>query len=284
MVRGKGGHEDRLPLPADVGEAIAAYLRRGRPVERPREVFLRARAPYAPIAAGTVASTVRRACRRAGVAEVGSHRLRHTTACEMVAAGVPLVRIGQVLRHRSLQSTAIYARVDLDQLRLLAQPWPAAEDGVGPMSATLQAHVDDYLRLRRALGFKLERHGRILPQLAAYLEAAGASTVTRELAVAWAMLPASAHPRHWAARLAIARGFAAYLQTIDPATEIPPAGVFAVRYRRPTPYLWSLRDIGRLLDASARAHTAFEGGELRGAVRAARRDGHAGRRSGRVGA
>lgn len=114
----------------------------------------------------------------------------------------------------------------------------------------LHKHVDDYLRLRRALGFKLERHGRLLPQLVAYLEAAGARTVTRELAISWAQLPARAHPRHWAARLAIARGFAAYLQTTDPATEIPPAGVFAVRYQRPTPYLWSTHDICRLLEAA----------------------------------
>jgi integrase len=124
VVHGKGGREDRLPLPADVGAAIAAYLRRGRPASAQRELFLQARAPYAPIAAGTVASTVRRACRRAAIPEVGSHRLRHTTACEMVQAGVPLVRIGQVLRHRSLQSTAIYARVNVDQLRQLAAPWP----------------------------------------------------------------------------------------------------------------------------------------------------------------
>jgi integrase len=124
VVHGKGGREDRLPLPADVGAAIAGYLRRGRPASARRELFLQARAPYAPIAAGTVASTVRRACRRAGIPEVGSHRLRHTMACEMVGAGVPLVRIGQVLRHRSLQSTAIYARVDIDRLRQLAAPWP----------------------------------------------------------------------------------------------------------------------------------------------------------------
>ncbi len=124
VVVGKGARRDRLPLPADVGEAIVGYLTRGRPATQRREVFLRARAPFEPIAAGTVASTVRRACRRAGVAEVGSHVLRHTVACEMVAAQVPLVQIAQVLRHRSLQSTAIYARVDLDQLRLLAQPWP----------------------------------------------------------------------------------------------------------------------------------------------------------------
>ena len=145
----------------------------GRASDR-REVFLRSKAPYEPIASGTVASTVRRACRRAGIAEFGSHRLRHTAACEMVQANVPLVRIGQVLRHRSLQSTAIYARVDVERLRLLAAPWPG---GARAMSA-LQAHVDEYLRLRRALGFKLERDGRLLGQLVAYLEAAGASTVT----------------------------------------------------------------------------------------------------------
>jgi integrase len=116
--------------------------------------------------------------------------------------------------------------------------------------SSLAEHVEDYLRLRRALGFKLERHGRTLPQLVAYLEAAGATTVTRELAISWARLPANAHPRHWAARLAIARGFAAYLQTIDPATEIPPADVFAVRYQRPTPYQWAREDVCRLLQAA----------------------------------
>jgi integrase len=117
------------------------------------------------------------------------------------------------------------------------------------MSA-LAEHAQQYLQARRALGVKLERHGRLLPQLVAYLEAAGASTITRELAISWAKLPAGAHSRHWAVRLSIARGFAAYLKTIDPTTEIPPAGVFAVRYQRPTPYLWTQRDISRLLDAA----------------------------------
>ncbi len=126
LVRGKGTRLDRLPLPEEVGEAIAAYLTRGRPKSDRREVFLCARAPYEPIASGTVASTVRRACRRAGIKEVGPHRLRHTLACEMVKAQVPLTEIAHVLRHRSLQSTAIYARVDLDQLRELAAPWPGS--------------------------------------------------------------------------------------------------------------------------------------------------------------
>lgn len=129
LVRGKAARMDRLPLPVDVGEAIVGYLRRGRPPSSSsrREVFLRARAPFSPIAAKTVSSTVRRACQRAGVPVIGAHRLRHTAACEMVASGASLVSVGQVLRHSSLQSTAIYARVDIEQLRRLAVPWPGSD-------------------------------------------------------------------------------------------------------------------------------------------------------------
>ena len=128
VVRGKGPRSDRLPLPADVGQAIAFYLRRGRPLSDRRQVFLADRPPVRPIASGTVASTVRRACRRAGVPEVGSHRLRHTAACEMISAGAALVEVAQVLRHHSLQTTAGYARVDLQRLRGLAAPWPGSAE------------------------------------------------------------------------------------------------------------------------------------------------------------
>jgi len=115
---------------------------------------------------------------------------------------------------------------------------------------TLSGHVEYYLRLRRALGFKLERAGELLPQLVAYLEAEGATTVTSELAIAWARLPERARPNHWAQRLAVARGFARYLQTLDPTTQVPPSGVFPTRRHRPTPYLWSAADIAGLLDAA----------------------------------
>jgi len=90
-VHGKGRRDDRLPLPADVGEAIAGYLQRGRPATARREVFLRALAPVGPLGRGGVSSIVRRACTRAGIPPTGAHRLRHTVACEMVAAGVPLM-------------------------------------------------------------------------------------------------------------------------------------------------------------------------------------------------
>jgi integrase/recombinase XerD len=117
------------------------------------------------------------------------------------------------------------------------------------MSA-LGGHVEDYLRLRRALGFKLERAGWLLPQLVDYLEAAGAATITSDLAIAWARLPQRARPNHWAQRLAIARGFARYLQAFDPTAEVPPAGVFPTRRQRATPYLWSHSDICRLLEGA----------------------------------
>ena len=117
------------------------------------------------------------------------------------------------------------------------------------MSA-MSGHVENYLKMRRNLGYKLERSGVLLPQLVAYLETAGSPTLTSDLAISWARLPTQASPNHWAARLAVAGGFARYLQTIDPATEVPPSGVFPTRRHRPTPYLWSQDDIGRLLDAA----------------------------------
>lgn len=123
VVRGKGGREDRLPLPVDVGEAISGYLRRGRPPANGRELFVRALAPLGPLSRGGVSAIVRRACRRAGIAPVGAHRLRHTLACSLVSAGAGLPEIGEVLRHRAISSTAIYARVDIEALRGLAQPW-----------------------------------------------------------------------------------------------------------------------------------------------------------------
>jgi integrase/recombinase XerD len=116
------------------------------------------------------------------------------------------------------------------------------------MSA-LEDHVAEYLRLRRGLGYKLQREEQILPTLIAHVRAAGASSITSQLAIEWAKSTGAA-PRTCAARLASARGFAAYLQTIDPATEVPPHGVFASHYRRPAPYLWSGADIRRLLQAA----------------------------------
>jgi len=114
----------------------------------------------------------------------------------------------------------------------------------------LAGHVADYLRLRRALGFKLTFEGHVLPQLVSYLTAAGSNTVTADLAIAWAGLPQGAKPITLAHRLGAARGFAKYLQTIDPTAQVPPSGIWPTRSPRPAPYLWSQTDIARLLNAA----------------------------------
>ncbi|MEK7754990.1 MAG: site-specific integrase [Acidobacteriota bacterium] len=123
-IEGKGRRQERLPLPRDVGEALASYLQRGRPVSDRRRVFLGARAPYRPLATSAITSIVRLACDRAGLAPIGAHRLRHTAATAMLRAGAPLAEVGQVLRHRSAATTAIYAKVDRRSLVALARPWP----------------------------------------------------------------------------------------------------------------------------------------------------------------
>ena len=124
------------------------------------------------------------------------------------------------------------------------------------MSA-LSAHVDDYLRLRRGLGFKLAFEGVVLPRFVEYLHAAGATSVRTELAIAWAQLPQGVAPISWSHRLGAVRGFARYMTTIDASTQVPPAGVFGGQGPRPTPYLWSEQDIRRLLTAARDLQTPF---------------------------
>lgn len=124
VVRGKGRRHDRLPLPAEVGEALVAYLSGGRNPEGARHLFLTCRAPRGPIRADLVGDVVERACTRAGLPRMGPHRLRHALAGELLRHGAGLVAISQVLRHQDLATTALYAKVDFSTLRTVAQPWP----------------------------------------------------------------------------------------------------------------------------------------------------------------
>jgi site-specific recombinase XerD len=124
-VRGKGHREDRLPLPADVGQAIVDYLQQARPaMASGGMVFVRAQAPYRALTSHGVTTVVLTAARRAGLGDVTAHRLRHTAATAMLHAGGSLAEIGQVLRHRRVLTTALYAKVDVAALRMLARPWP----------------------------------------------------------------------------------------------------------------------------------------------------------------
>ena len=126
IVRGKGSRRERLPLPAEVGDALADYLRRARPGSAEgRSVFVRVKAPHRALTPAGVSQVVIAAGHRAGLGRVNAHRLRHTAATELLRSGAPLVEIGQLLRHRSQQTTAIYAKVDRERLRALARPWPS---------------------------------------------------------------------------------------------------------------------------------------------------------------
>ena len=123
-TRGKGQQHDTLPLPNDVGTALARYLRFGRPRSRSRRIFLRVRAPTRELTTSAVSAIVRNNALRAGLAPINSHCLRHTAATQMLRQGGSLDEIAQVLRHRSQSTTAIYAKVDRLALRQVAQPWP----------------------------------------------------------------------------------------------------------------------------------------------------------------
>jgi site-specific recombinase XerD len=123
VVRGKPLRESRLPLPSDVGKVIVAYLRR-RPRIAGRAVFLCVRAPHRPITAHAISMLTRRALRAIGVSRGSAHVLRHTAATQMLRHGASLAEVGHVLRHRHVDTTAIYAKVDDAALRTLVQPWP----------------------------------------------------------------------------------------------------------------------------------------------------------------
>lgn len=122
-VKGKGAVQERLPLPVDVGEAMAAYLRR-RPKVPSRAVFLRVHAPVKGLTPGGVEDVVRGSCKRAGLPQAGPHRLRHYAATAMLRGGASLAEVGQALRHARQTTTNLYAKVDRLALASIARPWP----------------------------------------------------------------------------------------------------------------------------------------------------------------
>ena len=126
-VRGKGQRQDRIPLPPDVGRAVADYIRRGRPRCASRAVFMRRQAPLCGLGSAGVSCVVRRAIERVGLETPshGAHLLRHSLATDLLRRGSSLTEISELLRHRSPQTTMLYAKVDLGALRRIPPPWPA---------------------------------------------------------------------------------------------------------------------------------------------------------------
>jgi site-specific recombinase XerD len=127
-VCGKSRRSVRLPLPQDVGDAVLTYIEDGRPMTGEDRLFLRSKAPYRPfVTSSSISYIVNRALRRAGVEDPpskGASLLRHSAATTMLRAGATLEAVGAVLRHRSLDMTAHYAKVDVTMLETIAQPWP----------------------------------------------------------------------------------------------------------------------------------------------------------------
>ncbi len=142
----------------------------------------------------------------------------------------------------------------------------------------LRRHSGDYLDLRRALGYKLAGEGRLLADFVAFLDKAGASTVTTALAAAWTT-QASGSAAYIARRMRVARHFARYLHALDPDTEVPPDGLFPAGKHRPVPYIFSADDVEALMAAARTLEPASQGGDLRDPDRAVGSDGHAGGRS-----
>ncbi len=128
-IAGKGGRRDKLPLLGDVGQALATYLRQGRPRCASRAVFVTLYAPRRALTASAVRSVVYHACAQAGIERASPHRLRHALASDLLAAGASLRDIAEILRHRHLSTTAIYAKVDRKALACLARPWPVQHPG-----------------------------------------------------------------------------------------------------------------------------------------------------------
>lgn len=125
------------------------------------------------------------------------------------------------------------------------------------MSALGQS-VDDYLQIRRALGYKLTIHGRVLPQFVEFLQARDAAVITTSLALEFATQPQDASVVWWHQRLAIVRGLARYLQAIDPRTEVPPVDLLPAKFRRAVPYLYSEADIEALMGAAREIRSALK--------------------------
>ncbi|MEV7135307.1 tyrosine-type recombinase/integrase [Arthrobacter sp. NPDC093128] len=176
VVRGKARRQDRLPLPAEVVEALVAYLSFGRNPGDAVHVFLTCRAPRGPIRADLVGHVVQRACKHASLPNVGAHGLRRALAGKLLRQGVGLVAISQVLRHQDPASTALYAK--------------------DCAVSALEQDLADYLQLRRFLGHELAAARRLLPGFVACLEAHGESTVTIQAALDWAPTVHLLHHRH----------------------------------------------------------------------------------------
>ena len=201
--------------------------------------------------------TIRQAYARAGLPHTRSHLLRHTMASRLLAGGSSLKEVADVLRHRSLNTTLIYAKLDSGSLVEVALPWPgkpaAATTAEAVMTIGLTALVERYLTERRTLGFQLRSTAYSLRSLAEYVRRTRhRGPLTLEVMAEWARLDthASVDPRTWARRLKQLRSFARWMQQFEPATEVPDDTIFGRLPERQAPHIYSQEEVQQLLAAA----------------------------------
>lgn len=256
LNRTKSRRQDILPLPAVTGQALADYVRHERPKATNPAVFVRCLAPRdqpidvdAPCGAWSVMPTGASAWHTAA-------RMRcATVACRLLERGSSIKEVADVLRHRSLNTSLIYAKLDAPRLAAVALPWPRGRD----MSARtdLQARGDDYLAERRRVGFKMRNSCHTLSSFARYADGVahpGPLTVEHMAERARLDKRNRGTPATWARRLKQLRPFLRWLRQFEPRTEVPDESVFGSMSGRMAPHIYREDEIVALLAAARRLH------------------------------
>jgi integrase len=248
---GKSRRERTLPLLEDIGTLLSAYLQQERPASAEQSIFLTSLPPYRPLAWSTAISRISKSIfKEAGLEgpRLGAHRLRHSVATHLVRCGSSFKEIADLLGHKSMRSTGIYAKLDqrgLEQVALSMARRCAMNPG------DLLLHLEAYLALENALGFSLRARERLLRDFVAFVEVHNTTgTISSQIALAWACsVSARCGVSGRAARLSIARRFLFHLSAMVPGIEVPSASLLA-RPQRSKPFLFSTEEISRLLNAA----------------------------------
>jgi site-specific recombinase XerD len=246
----KTGHGALLPLPGEVGSALAGYLQHARPETRARQVFVLHRQRVgAPISGSIVGRAVDNAVRHAGMPAPmrGANLLRHSLATDLLDHGAGLPEIADLFGHSSLATTRIYASVDVAALREVATSVAAGDVMTGSMIAL----VGDDIELRRGLGYRSPSQERALRAFAGCLDRERhGGPIPLELSLDWAASTASEDPCNPARRLTTVRGFLRHLSALDGLTEVPTPGLLGPTGHRTPPHVYSDQEIANLLHAA----------------------------------
>jgi integrase/recombinase XerD len=258
LIRGKGKLHDRMPLPADAGEAVVDYIKNGRKGDS-RTLFVAAKTPHPPFKDAQILNTLLRdAFERTRLKPpqkyVGSHLLRHSLATDMLRKGASL--------ERDRRCTAPSIAHDDHDLRKVRHRWAAGDRTAlacweRRSMTPLTARLKHYIAIRRSLGYDLSFAERVLRRFTAFADSEGADHITVDLFLRWKKHFGSANNHTWSARLGMVRVFASWLQGFDPRTEIPPPGLISGKLRRPRPYIYADDEVAAIVTEAARLPSSY---------------------------